>query len=442
MEVTAVCLTLVMNVLMLLLAQVHRGYFAQNSNPALLRVFPDRLQHFEYEEVSFSCEELDGSSGWRVMRMTNRIVKLCAPDWETSNEASCSIETAYPVVDSGKYWCENEKGQRSNAVSITVTAGSVILESPVLPVMEGSDVTLRCKTKTTPSSLTADFYKDGFLIRNSSTGEMTIHSISKSDEGFYKCSISDSGESPESWLDVGDAAFLSVNPNRLQLFEYEPASFNCVGLGGSSGWRVIREINKTIKKCAPEGELSSGASCTVENAYTAADSGKYWCENEKGTRSFTVNITVTGGSVILESPVLPVMEGSDVTLRCKTKMTPSNLTADFYKDGFHFGNGSTGETTIHSVSKSDEGFYKCSISETEESPESWLAVRGRYQNVSAQWNFASSVPALHEDTDSSVHVFVIRTAATCLLMAVLLVIGLLHCGKCRARSHTSGQAAL
>lgn len=93
---------------------------------------------------------------------------------------------------------------------------------------------------------------------------------------------------------LSDAAFLSVDPNRLQLFEYEPASFNCEGLGGSYGWRVIREINKTIKKCAPEGEPSAGASCTVENAYSAADSGKYWCENEKGTRSFTVNITVTG----------------------------------------------------------------------------------------------------------------------------------------------------
>ena len=79
-------------------------------------------------------------------------------------------------------------------------AGSVILESPVLPVMEGNDVTLSCRNKTTSSNLTADFYKDGRLIRSSSTGEMTIHSVSWSDEGLYKCDISGAGGSPESWL--------------------------------------------------------------------------------------------------------------------------------------------------------------------------------------------------------------------------------------------------
>ena len=83
----------------------------------------------------------------------------------------------------------------------------MILESPVLPVKEGSDVTLHCwyKNKTTgktSSDLPADFYKDGSLIRTESTGQMTIHSVYKSDEGFYKCIISDHGESPESWVDV------------------------------------------------------------------------------------------------------------------------------------------------------------------------------------------------------------------------------------------------
>ena len=85
----------------------------------------------------------------------------------------------------------------------------------------------------------------------------------------------------------------------------------------------------------------------------------------------------SAGSVILESPVLPVMEGEDVTLSCREKTTSFNLTADFYKDGLHVGRGSTGTLTIHSVSKSDEGLYKCNISGAGESPESRLAVRGK-----------------------------------------------------------------
>ncbi|XP_038839697.1 low affinity immunoglobulin gamma Fc region receptor II-a-like [Salvelinus namaycush] len=142
--------------------------------------------------------------------------------------------------DSGVYWCESGSGEHSNAVNITVHAGAVILESPALPVTEGDSVTLRCRYQGTPSNLTADFYKDGSLIRTETTGEMTIPAVSKSDEGLYKCTNSE-GESPESWM------------------------------------------------------------------------------------------TVTDGAVILESPALPVTEGDSVTLRCRYQVTPSNLTADFYK---------------------------------------------------------------------------------------------------------------
>ncbi|XP_039859949.1 uncharacterized protein LOC120716474 [Simochromis diagramma] len=70
--------------------------------------------------------------------------------------------------------------------------------------MEGDDVTLLCKTKTTPSNLPAAFYKDGIVIGNESTGHMTIQHVSRSDEGLYKCDISGHGESPSSWITVTD----------------------------------------------------------------------------------------------------------------------------------------------------------------------------------------------------------------------------------------------
>ncbi|XP_076741767.1 uncharacterized protein LOC143419332 [Maylandia zebra] len=91
-----------------------------------------------------------------------------------------------------------------------------------------------------------------------------------------------------------------------------------------------------------------------------------------------VNLTVTGGSVILQSPVLPVMEGDDVTLLCKTKTTPSNLPAAFFKDGVFIGDETTGHMTIQHVSRSDEGLYKCDISGHGESPSSWITVTGEH----------------------------------------------------------------
>ncbi|XP_044198136.1 muscle, skeletal receptor tyrosine protein kinase-like [Thunnus albacares] len=140
------------------------------------------------------------------MNTSTLINEECPTSWNRRNESHCLIDDLY-TSDTGVYWCESGTGGRSNVVNITVTAGPVILESPALPVMEGDDVTLSCKninTMTFSSNLTTStsFYKDGFLMATSSTGNMTIHSISQSDEGFYKCNISGVGQSPGSWLTV------------------------------------------------------------------------------------------------------------------------------------------------------------------------------------------------------------------------------------------------
>uniref|UniRef100_A0A3B5B7Z8 Ig-like domain-containing protein n=1 Tax=Stegastes partitus TaxID=144197 RepID=A0A3B5B7Z8_9TELE len=106
-------------------------------------------------------------------------------------------------ADSSEYWCETEGGDRINLSANDqrcVPAGSVILDSPVLPVTEGDCVTLRCRSQKTSFDVAADFYKDGLLVGSSSAGEMVLHSVSGSDEGLYKCSISSVGESPQSWL--------------------------------------------------------------------------------------------------------------------------------------------------------------------------------------------------------------------------------------------------
>ncbi|XP_034096376.1 low affinity immunoglobulin gamma Fc region receptor II-like isoform X2 [Gymnodraco acuticeps] len=322
MEVTALCSRLLTCVIILLGAHIQKS--STRNNDAALQMIAERLQLFEYTPFSFLCEGL--GSALRGFRNNNELIQGCYII--ASSTLNCTIKSAY-APDSGVYWCEDEKGEKSNSVDIKVTAGSVILESPVLPVMEGESVTLSCRNKTTTSSiLSADFYKDGRLIRSSSTENMNIRRVSKSDEGLYKCSISEVGESPESWL------------------------------------------------------------------------------------------AVRAGSVILESPLLPVRDGESVTLSCRNQI--SFLSADFYKDGRLIRSSSTGNITIQRVSKSDEGLYKCSISEGGESPESWLAVR-----------------AVHRETcpcsDHSLHVLLVsRTVFTVVMVALLLLlVGLLHSGRLR-----------
>ncbi|KAM9335184.1 Fc receptor-like protein 5 [Symphorus nematophorus] len=169
---------------------------------AALTVVPDRSQFFQYESVSLSCGQQGNSSDWRVKRNTSMMINQeCTYSWDKIIESGCFIDDLYPS-DSGVYWCESAAGECSEAVNITVTRGSVILESPVLPVMEGDNVTLRCRNKIPSSSNLTYFFKDGLLIGSSLTGTMTIHSVSKSDAGFYKCNISETGQSSDSWLSV------------------------------------------------------------------------------------------------------------------------------------------------------------------------------------------------------------------------------------------------
>ncbi|XP_042368693.1 uncharacterized protein LOC121962501 [Plectropomus leopardus] len=196
MEVTALCSRRVINVL-LLLAHVQDSY-SRNAGSFYPRIAPSRLQFFEYESVFINCESFFyDSTQWRVMRNIKGINTLCYTNWET--KGPCKITTAFSA-DSGEYWCET-RGQKSHSVNITVTADSVVLDSPARPVIEGETVTLHCKNKKI-SNFTADFYKDGVLIRRHWTENMTIHSVSRSDEGLYKCLISEAGESAESWLAV------------------------------------------------------------------------------------------------------------------------------------------------------------------------------------------------------------------------------------------------
>ncbi|KAK5618360.1 hypothetical protein CRENBAI_019432 [Crenichthys baileyi] len=180
------------------------------TNQAGLTVSPSRSQFFEEDSVSLSCEEDNSSAGWTVRRNTTKRQSECKDGWGEPTGSTCNISSLYEH-DTGVYWCESREGAASSSIQLTVSGGSVILQSPVLPVMEGDDVTLSCQTKT-PSNLPAAFIKDGSLIRTEPAGHMTLHHVTSSDEGLYKCNISGHGESPSSWISVSEISGTRAPP--------------------------------------------------------------------------------------------------------------------------------------------------------------------------------------------------------------------------------------
>ncbi|XP_019209458.1 low affinity immunoglobulin gamma Fc region receptor II isoform X6 [Oreochromis niloticus] len=197
MEIRALCIRLLMTIMILL------GVQDQKVDAVSLRVVPNRLQFFEYEPVTFHCEGVDYCE---VLHKFKGKIKSCIKtNKRTPTGSSCSIQAVY-ADNSGEYWYEPEGGRRSNIISLSVTAGPVILESPAIPVLMEETVTLSCRNKTHSSNFnSAEFYKNRRSIHKSSTGSMTIQTVFKSDEGRYKCSILGAGESPESWLNVTEA---------------------------------------------------------------------------------------------------------------------------------------------------------------------------------------------------------------------------------------------
>ncbi|XP_037830848.1 sialoadhesin [Kryptolebias marmoratus] len=195
------------------------GFFSA-TNPARLTVSPSRSQMFEGQSLSLSCEEDHGSAGWTLRRNTTRETRAVCEDWAVTAGSFCNLSGILPS-DSGVYWCESSSGAASNSVNLAVTNGSVILQSPVLPVTEGHDVTLSCQLKKR-SNLSADFYKDGSFIRTEPAGHMTLHHVSRSDEGLYRCNISGHGESEPSWISVSEKPSTHDVP-------YMIPSLTCVG---------------------------------------------------------------------------------------------------------------------------------------------------------------------------------------------------------------------
>ncbi|XP_075307793.1 high affinity immunoglobulin gamma Fc receptor I-like isoform X1 [Odontesthes bonariensis] len=199
MEVTALCFRLLMAVMIL------QCEHAQRVDSASLHITPDKLQFFSYEQVTFRCES-EFNDG--VIKKLEGKLQSC----KTPTRSTCSIKNLYPE-DSGVYVCVAGRWDVSNIISINVTDGSVILESPAHPVMEGEAVTLSCRNKMKSFNFTTDFYKDGVHISSSSAGNVAIGRVSKSDEGLYKCNIPGVGESAESWLAVGGFTHLVSPPS-------------------------------------------------------------------------------------------------------------------------------------------------------------------------------------------------------------------------------------
>ncbi|XP_055012408.1 Fc receptor-like protein 5 [Boleophthalmus pectinirostris] len=156
------------------------------------------------------------------------------------------------------------------------------------------------------------------------------------------------------WEVVHGRASVKVTPNVAQFWEYHNVSVSCEDFGPDwTVWRFTKSGD--LSGCGSGwGKIRiSGCHMNVKHY----DSGIYWCESKYRESSDTINITVTGGPVILETPV-QLEEGLEVVLRCRFKSGAQNLKVDFYRDEVLIKSSPEPQTTIR-FRRDQQGAYTC-----------------------------------------------------------------------------------
>ncbi|KAF5892764.1 Fc receptor-like protein 5, partial [Clarias magur] len=366
---------------------------------AVVSIKPDN-HVFRGERVTLRCD-IRGGGDTEWTYSWNKNNKTLYPD-RTTQECNFSPVT---IDNGGKYTCRGRRSsdsqslEISDALTLTVsdTAEPVVRVSPLSWLTEGDSVTLSCEVKHSSTGWTFSWYTDvpyrdsqgslryrTALLSDSSRGSggsYTLSPVTLNHTGVYMCRA-ERGEpvfhtqhsKPRPLCVTGESPPVSliISPSRTQHFTADSLSLSCEDQRDSTGWTVRGYTHsETLYSCSSV----SGSTCNISSLSTS-HTGVYWCQSESGGRSHSLNITVHNGDVILESPVHPVTEGNPLTLHCLYRNTTiSDSGADFYKDDSVLQKQTTGEMTISSVSKSDEGFYHCTHPERGESPKSWVSVR-------------------------------------------------------------------
>ncbi|GAA6088781.1 Fc receptor-like protein 5 isoform X1 [Tachysurus ichikawai] len=398
-----------LRMMILLISFIHVGQ-AQAENKPVLTVQPNAPQIFRGENVTLSCiisgekpkPELTSNLKGAVLT-GNSVILSCtltpqSAGWkfywikpiqssETETETHQYIISSVRVSDGGQYKCRAGRGNPVYYthysdelwVNVIESPKAVVTIKPDTHVFRGETVTLRCEIQGGgDTEWTYSWYKDDQIYPYHTTHEFNFSSVRNEDSGKYTCRGGRHSDYQSSKISDADTLTVSVSliirPSRTQHFTADSLSLSCVDQSNSTGWTVRRYTqSETSFDCSSV----SGSTCIISFLSTS-HTGVYWCQSESGGRSNPVNITVHDGAVILDSPVHPVTEGHHLTLRClfRNKKIPGSG-VDFYKDDSILHSQTTGEMTISSVSKSDEGFYHCKHPERGESLKSWVSVRGR-----------------------------------------------------------------
>lgn len=281
-------------------------------------------------------------------------------------------------TDHGEYQCNagNTMGnETSNAVRVMIFSARTEMR-PSPDVQEGTTVTLTCDVPSIrPSEVHYSWYKNNILIKDVSIRSLVFHEATKSDSGYYHCTVKNdkgSDSSPPVALNIlypprtpvinsfletqqGSLAMIHCTVDSNPFSELTLYKDKVIMANSSSHWDPTQRIQVT--------SLKNSLSLEIRDV-TLSDEGTYSC-----VANNSIGNSVASGQLLVEkvrvviSPSAELEEGKEVRLTCvATRGSENGSVYTWYKnDKWLREDPEENSLTFHRVSNQDSGFYYCKV---------------------------------------------------------------------------------
>ncbi|XP_069805616.1 uncharacterized protein [Dendropsophus ebraccatus] len=248
--------------------------------------------------------------------------------WYRNNErihtgGAYTIQSAQSS-DSGDYWCGTSEEDISEAVTLSVTPGPLVLQSPPY-IHEGEDLSLRCHSGSMDYQGPIELYRNNEMIHSSATDSVFLVGDHRDETAVYRCTkqvlipVYSTHSDETDISNQGAAAPIRVTfyPDWRKIFIGDNIRMMCDGYCYKSYYwykddTLLMETNQNF--------------IDIRSAQRN-ESGTYWCRTSSGL-SPGVRLDVSDGPVILQAPL---HVSGVLRLRCRSGPEYSVDWTRFYK---------------------------------------------------------------------------------------------------------------
>ena len=278
--------------------------------------------------------------------------------------ASTAILTINPVdpADAGNYRCQvtnRLSSALSNIAVLGVDTRPAITRQPVsLAANAGTTVTFTVQA-TGAGTLTYQWRKNGSPVTGATSSTLQIGRVTLADEADYACAVTNgvgTTLSEAARLTINRAPVVLVQPFGLTVDPSRPASFSIQTTGTLPMGYQWRKGGANLTSATLPGYSIAAAS--------QADEGLYDClvTNVAGTTlSQAARLWVNDPPTITQHPAAQTVNpNTAVTFRTTATGSPT-LTYQWTKNRAIITGGNAPDYTINSAQQSDEGAYRCTV---------------------------------------------------------------------------------